>query len=59
MRMFGVLSFVLTGLGLALAHDPSRSFARPGWIAGGVLLGFAVLGLALVRREQARGAQGR
>jgi uncharacterized protein DUF7010 len=53
MRMFGVLSFALVGLGIALAHDPSASFARPAWITGGLLLGFAVLGLALVRREQA------
>jgi hypothetical protein len=53
MPMFGGLSFVLVGSGIALAHRVGGSFAGPAWITGGLLLVFAVLGLVLVRREQA------
>ena len=54
MPMFWALSISLVGLGVALAHQTDGSFAGPAWITGGVLLGFAVLGLRLIRREQAR-----
>jgi hypothetical protein len=54
MPMFWALSISLVSFGVALAHRQDGSFAGPAWITGGVLLGFAVLGLLLVRREQAR-----
>jgi hypothetical protein len=54
MPMFGALSTTLVSLGIVLPHVPGGSFAGPAWITGGLLLGFAVLGLTLVRREQGR-----
>ena len=54
MPMFGALSIALVGLGIVLPHVSGGSFAGPAWITGGLLLAFAVLGLTLVRREQAR-----
>jgi hypothetical protein len=53
MPMFWVLSFGLVGAGVALAHRADGSFAGPAWITGGILLAFAVLGLLLIRREEA------
>jgi hypothetical protein len=53
MRMFAVLSVALVGSGVALAHRSAGTFGGPAWITGGILLGFAVLGLLLVRRELA------
>lgn len=53
MGMFAVLSVALVGSGVALAHQSGGSFALPAWITGSLLLGFAALGLLLVRREQA------
>jgi len=52
MPMFAALSMSLVGAGVALAHKSHGSFAGPAWITGGLLLGFAVLGLLLVRREE-------
>lgn len=54
MPMFWGLSGSLVGLGVVLAHYPAGSFAGPAWITGALLLGFAVLGLLLIRRETAR-----
>lgn len=51
MPMFAVLSGTLVGLAIVLAHH--QGFATGGWITGGVLLVFAGVGLALVRREAA------
>ena len=52
MPMFAALSVTLVGSGVALAHRSGGAFAGPAWITGGILLGFAVLGLRLVRREE-------
>jgi hypothetical protein len=54
MPMFGVLSGVLVGLGVVLAHQMDGSFAGPAWMTGTLLLLFAGLGLALEARERAR-----
>lgn len=35
-----------------------NSFAGPAWITGGILLGFAVTGLVLGRRERSNLASG-
>ena len=50
MPMFGALAAILVGLGIVLAHG--HSFAAPAWITGAILLVFAVLGLAIERRER-------
>ena len=52
MRMFGVLSITLVGLGIALAHRSGSSFAGPAWLTGALLLGFAVVVGVLVSRER-------
>jgi hypothetical protein len=59
MRMFAGLSVALVSSGVALAHRSGGAFAGPAWITGGLLLGFAVLGLLLVRRELASSPSGR
>ena len=54
MRMFGALSVTLVGLGLALGRATELAFATPAWLTGGLLIGFAFLGHALVTRERPR-----
>ena len=53
MSVFALLSVALVGSGVALAYQAGGSLALPAWITGSLLLGFAALGLLLVRREQA------
>lgn len=62
MRMFGALAAVLVGGGMLLGLYVQEAFALGAWLTGVVLLVFAVLGLAVVRREESdrreRGAPG-
>ncbi len=53
MRLFAVLSALLVGLGVAIGLHARESFSLGAWVTGGVLLIFALLGLAGVRNERA------
>jgi hypothetical protein len=51
MRHFAVLAALLIGGGIAIARLAPESFAMGGWVTGLVLLAFALVGLASVKRE--------
>ncbi len=55
MRMFFVLSALLTAGGIAIAMYWSTSFSIGAWYAGVVLLTFAAVGLAVAQRERRSG----
>ena len=52
MRHFAVLAAVLIGAGVAIGMYLPEPFALGGWFTGVVLLLFAVVGRAVVRRER-------
>ena len=54
MRLFGVLAGVLVSAGLMLGMRVPEPFSLGGWITGGVLLVFAVLGRQAVALEEGR-----
>jgi hypothetical protein len=56
MRMFAALAGLLVGGGWVVAMYWSGSFSVGAWYTGGVLLVFAGIGLALLRREVRVGA---
>jgi hypothetical protein len=56
MPMFAVLGGLLFTLGVALGLYVHGPFSLGGWLTGGILLGFAFVGLATARRETAAGA---
>ena len=54
MRMFAVLAAILVAGGFLIVRLLPGSFNAGAWFAGAVLLVFAVIGRAIVRREQRR-----
>jgi hypothetical protein len=54
MRMFALLAGLLVAGGMAIAMYRPDSFAVGGWYTGIVLLGFAMVGRAIARREPLR-----
>ena len=53
MRMFAVLGALLVAAGVAIAMLVPQPFAFGAWVTGVVLLVFAAIGGALVRKERA------
>jgi hypothetical protein len=56
MRMFAALSAVIVGGGLVIAMYVSSSFSVGAWYTGAALVLFAVIGRAIVRRDDPQSA---
>ena len=50
--MFAALTALIAGGGLVIAVEWPRSFSAGAWYTGAILLVFAAIGRAIVRRER-------